>query len=105
MARRHARDVPEAGSLILQGDIWVAHFGPPRGSAAAYRRPVVIVQNDRLNRSALGTIVVVPLTTNVRWARVNGNVLLHARERLAHDSVANVSQMTAVDRAMMLDEL
>jgi mRNA interferase MazF len=69
------------------------------GSGPGYRRPVVVVQGEQLNRTRIATVVVVPLTTNVHWARAHGNVLLGAGEKgLAEDSVANVSQIFAVDK-------
>jgi mRNA interferase MazF len=59
----------------------------------------VIVQGDALNASRLATAVVVPLTSNLRWASAPGNVLLKRRRTgLLKDSVANVSQIMAVDR-------
>ena len=46
----------------------------------------------------------VPLTSNLRWAAAPGNVLLAARTTgLPQDSVANVSQIVALDRNL-LDE-
>ena len=91
--------------MISQGDIWLVDFGAPRGSESAYRRPVVVVQGDRLNRSKISTVVVVPLTTNLKWARVGGNVLLRARRDLEQECVANVSQVAAVDRSSLLENL
>jgi mRNA interferase MazF len=50
----------------------------------------------------LATVVVVPLTSNLRWALAPGNVLLAAkRTGLPRDSVANVSQIVAVDRDIL----
>jgi mRNA interferase MazF len=63
---------------------------------------VVVVQGDAFNASRLATVVVVPLTSNVRWASAPGNVLLGARRTgLPRDSVANVLQIVAVDRALL----
>lgn len=90
--------------MIAQGDVWWADLGEPGGSEPAYRRPVVVVQCDAFNRSRIATIVCVPLTANLRWARAPGNVLLEAAATgLARDSVANVSQIVALDRGV-LDE-
>jgi mRNA interferase MazF len=60
------------------------------------------VQGDALNRSRLSTIVCVPLTSNLKLAEAPGNLLLHATTTgLPKDSVANVSQIVAVDRAVL----
>jgi mRNA interferase MazF len=65
---------------------------------------VVIVQGDALNRSRIATVVCVPLTSNLRWADAPGNVALAARlTGLPKDSVANVSQIVALDRALLTE--
>ena len=90
--------------VISQGEIWWADLPTPVGSAPGFRRPVVVVQGDALNRSRLDTAVCVPLTSNLRWADAPGNVLLAARTTgLPRDSVANASQVVALDRSL-LDE-
>jgi mRNA interferase MazF len=82
--------------VIAQGDVCWAGSGP------GFRRPVVVVQGDSLNRSRLATVVCVPLTSNVLWADAPGNVLLRSRATgLAKDSVANVSQIIALDRTLL----
>jgi mRNA interferase MazF len=71
----------------------------PTGSGPGFRRPVVVVQGDLFNRSRLGTVICVPLTSNLKWADAPGNVLLTARQTgLDRTSVANVSQIVTVDR-------
>ena len=62
----------------------------------------MVVQGDALNRSRLATAICVPLTSNLRWADAPGNVLLTARMTcLPKDSVANVSQIVALDKALL----
>ena len=47
-------------------------------------------------------MVCVPLTGKLRWADATGNVLLTARMTgLPRDSVANVSQVVALDRTLL----
>ena len=90
--------------MIAQGDIWWADLGAPAGSGPGFRRPVVVVQGDSFNRSRIGTVVCVPLTSNLKWAEAPGNVALPARAtKLSKNSVANVSQLLTLDRAA-LDE-
>lgn len=90
--------------MIRQGDIWWADLADPVGSAPGYRRPVLVVQSDRFNRSRLATAVCVPLTSNLKLADAPGNVRLNARTTgLERDSVANVSLIVAIDKAQ-LDE-
>jgi mRNA interferase MazF len=88
--------------VISQGEIWWADLPPPTGSGPGFRRPVVVVQCDALNRSRIATVVCIPLTTNLKWAGAPGNVLFSARlTGLPEDSVANVSQIVTVDKALL----
>jgi mRNA interferase MazF len=62
-----------------------------------------VVQGDSVNRSRIATVVCVPLTSNLRWADAPGNVLLTAKASgLPKDSVANASQIVALDRAVLV---
>ncbi|MDR1747993.1 MAG: type II toxin-antitoxin system PemK/MazF family toxin [Spirochaetaceae bacterium] len=54
---------------MTRGEIWWAQFGIPYGSEIDYTRPVLIVQNDCFNDSKIKTIVILPLTTNLRLFR------------------------------------
>jgi mRNA interferase MazF len=86
--------------VISQGEIWWADLGMPRGSGPGFRRPVVVVQSDALNRSRIASVVCVPLTSNLDWADAPGNVLLSAHMTgLPKDSVANVSQVITLDKS------
>jgi mRNA interferase MazF len=62
------------------------------------------VQCDVLNQSRIGTVVCVPLTSNLKWEGAPGNVLLTSRRTgLSKDSVANVSLIIAVDRRQLTE--
>ena len=88
--------------VALQGEVWWADIRPPIGSEPGYRRPVVVVQSDSLNRSRTSTIMCVPLTGNLKWGAAPGNVLLHASATgLGRDSVAQVSQIVTLDRTIL----
>ena len=88
--------------VIAQGEVWWAELDDPVGSGPGFRRPVVVVQGDSLNFSEISTVVCVPLTSNLAWADAPGNVRLSARTTsLPKDSVANVSQITALDKGIL----
>ena len=81
--------------------MWWAELAEPRGSEPGFRRPVVVVQGDSLNRSRIATVVCVAVTSNLKWAIAPGNVLLPAGlSGLPSDSVANVLQIVTLDRAV-----
>ena len=92
--------------VITQGDICWADLPDPAGSGPGFRRPVLVVQGDALNRSKLATVVCVPLTSNLLWADAPGNVLFRSRATgLPKDSVANASQIITVDRALLTERV
>ena len=89
---------------VRQGDVVWLDYGDPIGSEPGFRRPAVVLQSNAFNRSRIGTIVCVPLTTNLNLARVPGNLLLRQSETgLDRDSVANIAQIGAQDRSRISD--
>ena len=92
--------------VVSQGDVLWASLPDRRGSEPGFRRPVVIVQGESFNASRIATVVVVPLTSNLAWAGAPGNALLPSRRTgLPRDSVANVSQIVAVDRTILSERV
>jgi mRNA interferase MazF len=86
--------------MIQQGDIFWVDTTDPVGSRPAYRRPYVVVQNNVMNASRLGTVVMCGLTTTLKRATSPGNVLLHPGEaNLPERSVVNVSQVMTFDKS------
>jgi mRNA interferase MazF len=84
---------------IAQGDVWWADLPEATGSRPAFRRPVIVVQGDALNRSRIATVVCVAVTSNVKWATAPGNVLLPpSATGLPKESVANVAQVVTLDK-------
>jgi mRNA interferase MazF len=92
--------------VVGQGEVWWADLRAPTGSEPGFRRPVVVVQGDALNRSRLATAVCVPLTSNLRWADAPGHAVLTARVTgLPKDSVANASQIVTLDKAVLTERV
>jgi len=92
--------------VIGRGEIWWASLPPPRGSEPGHRRPVLVVQSDEFNRSAIRTVLALTLTSNVALARAPGNVLLARRASgLPRPSVANVSQVVTLDRSLLTERV
>lgn len=88
--------------MIRRGDISWVDFGNPRGSEPAKVRPAVVLQANWLLDTRLNTVLVVPLTSNVKHQRFPGNVLIPAAASgLDKDSVALVSQVGPVSREFL----
>ena len=92
--------------VVRQGDLWWADLPPPAGSEPGYRRPVIIVQSDLLNRTQIGTVVCVAVSSNLRLAEAPGNVRLpREASGLPMDSVANTSQILTLDRTWLESQI
>ena len=88
--------------VINQGDIYWIDLDEPEGSEPGYKHPHIIVQNNLFNRSKINTVLVCPLTTNLKRAGAPGNVLLDKQEsNLPKQSVVNVSQVFTVDKTQL----
>ena len=88
---------------MMRGEIWWAALRDPRASEPGYRRPVLIVQSDAFNRSAIRTVIVAVITSNLRLAAAPGNVMLRKREsRLEKDSIVNVSQLVTLSKDFLV---
>ena len=89
---------------MRRGEIWWADLGEPRGSEPGFRRPVLVVQDDLLTASALRTVMVVPLTSNLRRAEAIGNVALEPKHTgLPRASVALVCQVMTLDKDVLTE--
>lgn len=93
---------PTEGSVLSRGELWWADLPEPVGSEPGYRRPVLIIQVNRFNRSRLATVLAVSITTNIALADMPGNVFLPMpTSGLDEDSVVNVTQIITVDRTFL----
>lgn len=92
--------------MIARGHIWWVDLGRPAGSEPGYRRPVLIVSSDDFNDSAIATVVVAAITSNLGLARSPGNVLLDADSSgLATESVVNVTQLATIDKQQLAEQV
>jgi mRNA interferase MazF len=85
---------------MRRGDVVLVDLGVPRGSEAGHRRPAVIVSNNAANTAAervgLGTVTIVPVTSNVRTV-LPFHVLIDAGTAgLPRDSKVQAEQVRAV---------
>lgn len=91
---------------MKRGELWWAQLDEPVGSGPGYRRPVLIVQSDVYNRSAIRTITVLVVTSNLALAMAPGNVRIAKMESgLSKVSVVNVTQFITLDREQLLNRI
>lgn len=92
--------------MIRRGEIWWASLPDATASAPGFRRPVLVVQANSFNDSAIRTVVCAVITANLRLAGAPGNVHLGRRASgLAKESVANVSQLYTLDRRFLAERV
>ena len=91
---------------MQRGEVWWASLPDPVGSGPGYRRPVLIVQSNTFNQSAIRTTICAVITSNLRLADAPGNVRLTRRASgLTKDSVVNVSQLITVDKRLLTSRI
>ena len=91
---------------MRRGEIWWASLGEPHGSAPRFRRPVLVVQSNDFNESAIRTSICAAITSNMRLADAPGNVRVTRRvSGLPHDSVINVSQLITLDKQILTENV
>jgi mRNA interferase MazF len=92
--------------VIHRGSIWWADLPDSDGSGPGYRRPVVVVQDDLLNNSRLNTVLIAPLTSNLGWGKLPGNLPLSPRDSgLPKPSVVNLTLLYAIDKRALTDHV
>jgi mRNA interferase MazF len=78
--------------------VWL-ELEEPRDAAPGGNHPAVVLSHDRFNRSAISTVVVVLIISQLRYAALPGNVRLRKGEAgLPRPSVVNVTQIATIDR-------
>ena len=83
---------------MRQGEVYWLHFAGS-GSEPSGRRPALVIQHDRFNRSAIQTTIVAAITSNLLLAGVPGNVRLKKGEaNLPRPCVVNMTQVRTIDR-------
>lgn len=86
-------------------EIWLADLNPRFGTEAGNTRPVLIIQNDALNKVHPSTIIC-PITTNIKTGvsllRVN---MGKGDNGLEKDSAIMIDQIRAIDNRRLVTKL
>jgi mRNA interferase MazF len=90
---------------IQRGEVWLANLNPTRGSEQAGIRPVLVFQNDAINRFTT-MVLAIPLTTNLRRASLPSCVRVGQGEGgLESESVLLCHQLRALDKTRVQRQL
>jgi mRNA interferase MazF len=86
---------------VERGEIWMTNLNPTKGSEQSGFRPVIIFQNDKINKFT-STVLVIPLTSNLRRANLPTSVLIqHEKCEILIDSVALCHQIRVLDKSRL----
>ena len=92
--------------VIRKGSIYWVDFSPGKGSEPMGRRPGLVIQNDILNDSNLNTVIVLAITSTMKFGELPGNVVLKKGEaNLPKKCVINVTQIKSVDKKSLKEKI
>lgn len=87
---------------IFRGQVYFIDLGERIGSEQSGMRPVVIVQNDTGNRHS-PTVIVVPITSQIKKADMPTHISLRSGHGLEEDSIALCEHVNTIDKQRLLD--
>jgi mRNA interferase MazF len=88
---------------MRRGEIWLGDLNPNRGAEVGKVRPVLIVQADFLIAQGDPTVIVLPLTTQVRASKEPLHVTIGARDELAETCQVMPEQPRTLDRKRLIE--
>lgn len=88
---------------MRRGEIWLGNLDPNRGAEIGKTRPVLIVEADFLIAQGDPTIIVLPLTTQVRASKEPLHVTIHARDALEETCQVMPEQPRTLDRNRLIE--
>ena len=92
--------------VIRNGSIYWVDFSPGKGSEPMGRRPGLVVQNDILNDSMLNTVVMIAITTTLKFGELPGNVALQKNEaNMPRKCVVNETQVKSVNKQSLMEKI
>jgi mRNA interferase MazF len=92
--------------VIRRGSIYWVDFSPGKGSEPIGRRPGLVIQNDILNDSKLNTVIMVAITSTMKFGELPGNVVLRKGEaNIPKKCVINITQIKSVDKAGIKEKI
>jgi len=88
---------------MRRGEIWLGNLNPNRGSEVGKVRPVLILQADFLIAQGEPTLIVLPLTTQVRPSKEPLHITIAARDGLKQHCQVMPEQPRTLDRNRLIE--
>lgn len=90
----------------LRSEIWLANLNPSKKSNEIGKiRPVLIFQNDELNRSSYPTTVILPLTTSLIDDAKPLRFRVNQREKLHQNSDILIAHIRSIDNVRLIEKV
>ena len=85
--------------VIRKGSVYWVDFSPGKGSEPMGQRPGLVIQCDAINDSKINTVIMLAITSTLRYGDLPGNVTLRKGEaNMPKRCVINISQIKSVDK-------
>jgi mRNA interferase MazF len=92
--------------VIQSGSIYWVDFSPGKGSEPMGRRPGLVIQNDDLNDSNLNTVIMLAITSTLKFGDLPGNIILQKGEaNMPKRCVINVTQIKSVGKQSIKENI
>lgn len=90
---------------IIRGEIVVASLEPVKGSEQGGIRPVLVIQNDILNKHSPTTIIA-PITSKIYTKEYPTNVIIKKEDsKLKLDSTILLNQLKTIDKRRIIKKI
>lgn len=92
--------------VIRRGSIYWVDFSPGKGSEPLGKRPGLVIQCDAINDSKINTVIMLAITSTLRFGDLPGNVALRKGEaNIPKACVINVSQIKSVEKSSIREKI
>jgi len=92
--------------VIRCGSIYWVDFSPGKRPEPMGRRPGLVIQNDALNDSNLNTVIMLAITSTLKFGDLPGNIVLQKGEaNMPKRCVINVTQIKSVDKKSIKENI
>ncbi len=89
-----------------RGEIWLVNLNPIRKSNEMGKiRPVLVFQNDELNRNGYPTTIIIPLSTSLIDNAQPIRMRINKRDNLEKDSDIVLTQIRAIDNSRFIKKI
>jgi mRNA interferase MazF len=90
----------------LRGEIWLANLNPTKKANEVGKvRPVVIFQNNYINRSDYPTTIILPLTTSLIDNAKPLRFRVTKRDKLQKDSDVLIAHIRSIDNIRLIEKI